>query len=74
MSTFFGICAIIIGVVGLIVAILNLLINDSNRRMNSYRLAFDLRNYRENMARENETNTNTTFVIVLLNYEHVGWR
>ena len=69
MSALFGICAIIIGIAGLIIAILNLLINESNRRMNSYRLAFDLRNFRENMGREPEPNT--SFVIILLNPENL---
>ena len=43
VSTIFGICAIIIGVCGLIIAIINLIINKSNRRMNAFRLAFDIR-------------------------------
>ena len=46
---------------GLIIAIINLIINESNRRMNAFRLAFDVRNFRNQM--ESDLEINKKFVI-----------
>ena len=49
-----AIIAILIAFFGVIIAGLNLYINELNRRMNSFRLAFDLKNFREEKERQQE--------------------
>ena len=53
-SLILGIIALVIAFFGLIIAGLNLCINELNRRMASFQLAFDLKNFREQRERERE--------------------
>ena len=46
-SLFLGSLAVIIGFIGIGIGMRNLVINELNRRMASFRLAFDLKNFRE---------------------------
>ena len=46
-SLFLGSLAVIIGFMGIGIGIRNLVINELNRRMASFRLAFNLKNFRE---------------------------
>ena len=46
-SLFLGLLAVIIGFMGIGIGMGNLVINKLNRRMASFRLAFDLKNFRE---------------------------
>ena len=53
-SLVFGIIALVIAFIGVIIAGLNLYINQLNRRMASFRLAFDLKNFRDERERKME--------------------
>ena len=53
-SLVFGIIALVIAFIGVIIAGLNLYINELNRRMASFRLAFDLKNFRDERERKME--------------------
>ena len=64
MDLILGIIALVIAFVGLIIAGLNLYINELNRRIASFRLAFDLRNFREDTERKGFTD-NCYFMILL---------
>ena len=46
-SLVLGITALVIAFIGVIIAGLNLYINELNRRMASFRLAFDLKKFRD---------------------------
>ena len=51
-SLFLGLLAVIIGFMGIGIGMGNLVINELNRRMASFRLAFDLKNFREEQKRK----------------------
>ena len=53
-SLVFGIIALVIAFIGVIIAGLNLYINELNRRMASFQLAFDLKNFRDERERKME--------------------
>ena len=53
-SLVLGITALVIAFIGVIIAGLNLYINELNRRMASFRLAFDLKNFRDERERKME--------------------
>ena len=53
-SLVLGIIALVIAFIGVIIAGLNLYINELNRRMASFRLAFDLKNFRDERERKME--------------------
>ena len=57
MYLILGIIAFVIAFVGLIIAGLNLYINELNRRIASFCLAFDLRNFREDRERQRDLQT-----------------
>ena len=51
-SLILGLLAVIIGFMGIGIGMGNLLINELNRRMASFRLAFDLKNFREEQKKK----------------------
>ena len=51
-SLFLGLLAVIIGFMGIGIGIGNLVINELNRRMASFRLAFNLKNFREEQEKK----------------------
>ena len=53
-SLVLGIIALVIAFIGVIIAGLNLYINEFNRRMASFWLAFDLKNFRDERERKME--------------------
>ena len=53
-SLVFGIIALVIAFIGVIIAGLNLYINELKRRMASFRLAFDFKNFRDERERKME--------------------
>ena len=51
-SLILGLLAVIIGFMGIGIGMGNLVINELNRRMVSFRLAFDLKNFREEQKKK----------------------
>ena len=51
-SLFLGLLAVIIGFMGIGIGIRNLVINELNRHMASFRLAFDLKKFREEQEKK----------------------
>ena len=69
---FLGILAIVIGIMGVLIGVGNLIINELNRRRENFRLAWELRNYREDReeGRNNRNNvTSMNWIVIIVKDE-----
>ena len=69
---FLGILAIVIGIMGFLIGVGNLIINELNRRRENFRLAWELRNYREDReeGRNNRNNvTSMNWIVIIVKDE-----
>ena len=69
---FLAILAIVIGIMDVLIGVGNLIINELNRRRENFRLAWELRNYREDReeGRNNRNNvTSMNWIVIIVEDE-----